>query len=588
MTDVVSPTETIEVPKTVEPTRAPPVRRVLLISADGLRPDAIQQVDTPNIDALIARGAVSWTAKTVLPSVTLPAHASMLSGQTVGQHGVTWNDALEQQIYIQGTTLHQLVHEAGGRSVLLVTKPKLLHLARPDTYAELVIFLEGLDSETAARAAELIAQGFDFMFVHLLGNDFFGHRSGWMSEAYLQNVQDTDLAVGRMVEALEGSGLLDETVIILSADHGGHDRSHGSGLPEDMTIPWIIAGPGVKSGTVLSSPVSTMDTAPTAAFLLGLPIPGEWSGKVVREALKLSDAGCLGDARCLGKLQNGGWFLGPSTQPIATSEMPAALLDGLIYVAGGFGDLTGFNAYDPRADTWTGLAPLPEGRHHGMLAAYQRRLYFFGGATEGGFDARMEAWRYAPAADVWERIADLPEPRLGGAAVALDNQIFIVGGAGDGLDLLGYFPAQGGWQRLAPLSTLRDHCAAVALDGKLYALGGRNGADGELASAEIYDPAANAWTPGVPMLSPRSGFGAATFRGQIAAAGGELVFSRQFTLGSIEFFNPQTNVWTLGPDLPFPVHGVPLVAAGNALYLIGGSDQAGAIENSGRVMEYGP
>ena len=82
---------------------------------------------------------------------------------------------------------------------------------------------------------------------------------------------------------LERRGLREETLIIITADHGGHSTTHGSSMPEDMTIPWIISGPGIAPGE-LSTKVFTMDTAATTAFALGLPLPTEWDGAPVYEA----------------------------------------------------------------------------------------------------------------------------------------------------------------------------------------------------------------------------------------------------------------------------------------------------------------
>jgi arylsulfatase A-like enzyme len=74
--------------------------------------------------------------------------------------------------------------------------------------------------------------------------------------------------------------------VLLHSDHGGHDWTHGTDQPEDMTIPWILSGPRVRSGSTLDAPVSLLDSAPTVAHLLGLPAPLEWEGRVVEEALE--------------------------------------------------------------------------------------------------------------------------------------------------------------------------------------------------------------------------------------------------------------------------------------------------------------
>jgi arylsulfatase A-like enzyme len=114
-----------------------------------------------------------------------------------------------------------------------------------------------------------------------------GHEHGWLSPEQLSVAFRADEALGMILAELDARGLRDETLIIISADHGGSGTSHGSDFPEDMTIPWIASGPGIQPGR-LTTPVNTMDTAATAAFVLDLPIPDEWDGVPVYEAFGLS------------------------------------------------------------------------------------------------------------------------------------------------------------------------------------------------------------------------------------------------------------------------------------------------------------
>ena len=65
---------------------------VVVIMVDGLRPDALKHAKVPTLDGLIKRGASTMKARTVEPSLTLPAFASMMSGLPVAQHGVDWNE----------------------------------------------------------------------------------------------------------------------------------------------------------------------------------------------------------------------------------------------------------------------------------------------------------------------------------------------------------------------------------------------------------------------------------------------------------------------------------------------------------------
>ena len=94
---------------------------------------------------------------------------------------------------------------------------------------------------------------------------------------------------GYILKTLKNLGLYESTLIIVTADHGGHDTTHGTEMLEDMTIPWIISGLGIQN-IQLTTQVHTTDTAATAAFALGLPLPAEWDGVPVYEAFNLPAA----------------------------------------------------------------------------------------------------------------------------------------------------------------------------------------------------------------------------------------------------------------------------------------------------------
>lgn len=283
-----TPADTPTVPPS--PTPRPRAAHVLILSLDGLRPDALDPVRTPAILALAASGAYTPTAQTVLPSATLPAHGSMLSGYEVEQHGLTWNDYIPDNGFLLTPTLFSLAHDAGLHTEMVVSKEKLVHIAAPGTVDEFT-YVPGGDFAVADQAAAAIADGFDVLFVHFPGPDTAGHQAGWMSPVYLGTVVHTDEAVARTLAALDAAGQRGDTLIIVTSDHGGHGELHGSSLPEDMTIPWLVAGPGVLPGTQLSASVTVYDTAATAAWALGLPLPSDMTGQPVLEAFGVDSLG---------------------------------------------------------------------------------------------------------------------------------------------------------------------------------------------------------------------------------------------------------------------------------------------------------
>ena len=262
----------------------PALTGALIISVDGLRADAIPLADTPNLDRLITRGAVSWSATTVLPSATLPGHTSMLSGSSPDVHGVLWNHFDPARGYVPTPTLFSVAHDAGLTTAMFVGKTKLEHIAVPGT-VDTFVQLCGEDPYLAGEAADLLRQASpDLFFVHLAGVDGAGHEYGWLSVEQLGFVTQADAAIGVLLAVLNEVGRGDSTLIVITADHGGIGTSHGGSDSESMTIPWIIAGPGIRSGHEIRSEVKVYDTAVTVAWALGLPLPGEWEGRPVEEA----------------------------------------------------------------------------------------------------------------------------------------------------------------------------------------------------------------------------------------------------------------------------------------------------------------
>jgi hypothetical protein len=279
-TETPSPTPTV-LPPTPTPSH-PPVARVLIISLDGVRPEALTSDQTPSIWNLAQRGAYTWSAQTVMPSVTLPAHASMLSGYDVAAHGLDRNE-VPADAYIQSLTLFTLAHVAGLRSTMVVSSGFLSHIAVPGT-VDTFVMVDGNNARVADEAIAQIQQGFGVLFVHMLETDTAGHSEGWLSPGYLAAVARADAAVGRVLAALDQQGLGSSTLVILTSDHGGHDRTHGTSASEDMTIPWMVAGPWVIPASELLDPVHTYDTTATALWALGLPIPQGMTGHPIREA----------------------------------------------------------------------------------------------------------------------------------------------------------------------------------------------------------------------------------------------------------------------------------------------------------------
>jgi predicted AlkP superfamily pyrophosphatase or phosphodiesterase len=265
---------------------------VLVISIDGLRADAIADAGAETLSRLMKEGAYSLQAKTILPSITLPSHTSMLTGATPEMHGVLWNDErLDELGVIETPTMFAIARQAGYHTAAFFSKPKFQHLMAPGTldYAQAP---EGNGRWYAGYTTESVERYLDehrpnLMFVHIGEPDYAGHTIGWGSMVYRWAVRRADGAVGRILRKADATFGEGNYTVIITADHGGHGRTHGTDALEDVTIPWIAWGKGVTAGTVLREGIRTFDTAATALGLLGLELPTAHAGRQVRAAFEV-------------------------------------------------------------------------------------------------------------------------------------------------------------------------------------------------------------------------------------------------------------------------------------------------------------
>ena len=257
----------------------------VLFSIDGMRPDGILQSDTPCFHRLIETGSSTLKAQTVMPSVTLPCHTSMLRGVDVGRHGITTNTF--QPLARPVPSLFDVARTKGLTTGFFYNWGELRDLMAADS--ALVEFsysdpsFQDSDWIVAKAASEQVAKAsFDLLFVYLGFVDTSGHEFGWMSKPYLDAISVADRCVQYVLDAFTTAGQT-PNVLVLS-DHGGHERSHGTEMPEDMTIPWVLNGPSIRKGFQISAPVRIFDTCTTLAALCGLAPAKAWDGRIVMEA----------------------------------------------------------------------------------------------------------------------------------------------------------------------------------------------------------------------------------------------------------------------------------------------------------------
>lgn len=276
---------------------------ILLITVDTLRRDRVGAYGnrsglTPNLDRFAA-SAVRYTHAFTPAPLTLPAHASILTGLLPQHHGIHNNTLfrLDERV----PTLASLAKSAGYRTgafvgaFVLDGRFGLNHGF--DEYDDHLPHSAGVSFHfSERRAADVVRLAIDwivkpgrgpwFAWIHLFDPhapyaappDYRAGRS-----AYDAEVAYTDSEIGRLFASLDAAHALDRTLIVVTADHGESLGEHGEtthGLfayNATLAVPLLVGGPSIRQG-VIDAPVSHVDVAPTVLDLVGIARPERVDG----------------------------------------------------------------------------------------------------------------------------------------------------------------------------------------------------------------------------------------------------------------------------------------------------------------------
>ena len=309
---------------TTRETKAPPVKErpnILLVTIDTWRADRLDARRTPAIHALASRGVRFTTARTPVP-LTLPAHASLVTGVPPWVHGVRENGTA--RLAADRPTLASSLRPAGYRTGAFVAAYVLDRRFGLDqgfeTYDDQVprdpLRATSLEAERRGNVVVDRALGWlggvdvakpFFAWVHLFDPHApydppaeFKARVG--GDAYDGEVAFADAQVGRLLEWLSARQLGSKTVVVVAGDHGeglGEHGEHTHGLllyDSTLRVPLVVAGPGIEAG-VRSEPASLLDVAPTLLDLAGVARPAGVTGVNLLASTITRDREIAGETR---------------------------------------------------------------------------------------------------------------------------------------------------------------------------------------------------------------------------------------------------------------------------------------------------
>ena len=253
--------------------------KVVWVSVDAVRPDAVEACAHPFYHKLMETSAYTLNGSSMNPSVTLPCHASMFFSVPPQRHGITINQWVPPARPVP--SVMDLAHRAGAKTAMAYTWDFLRDMAAPGSidhtyhFAKLRTFEgEMLSDRTVIQAAVdfLGRYEIDLMFIYLSATDWSGHKYGWMSPEYMKALENAAQCLETLSGALDG-----RYDLFVVTDHGGHEKTHGTLMEEDMRIPLFFRGKGFRPG-VMQKRVDLLDIAPTILDCLGVAPDDEWEG----------------------------------------------------------------------------------------------------------------------------------------------------------------------------------------------------------------------------------------------------------------------------------------------------------------------
>lgn len=273
----------------------PVAKRVVMIGLDGFSLEGYQTAKHPNIDALFEDGVISTSTRTVMPSVTIPNWTSHLTGGGPEQHGVFGNGWEKDEHPLDP---QEMDAEGYYPSIFKIVKDNIptiktgfywnwKSLIKPfnEKYLDEVKFEENDEyTQNYQSALDFLIEHKDaptLVFLYSVHVDHAGHSHQWMSPEYITAIEEVDVKIGEFIEKLKAKDLYDDTHFLLFTDHGGIGNGHGGTSEQEMIVPWMITGPGIKKDGQLKSPNSNANTAAVVASLFGInQTPASWIGKV--------------------------------------------------------------------------------------------------------------------------------------------------------------------------------------------------------------------------------------------------------------------------------------------------------------------
>lgn len=265
---------------------------VMLIGFDGWTTYSLNKAEMPVIKQMMEDGCWTLKKRSVLPSSSSANWGSMFMGASPEIHGYTQWDSRTPEIpsavigeHNMFPTISQLLHSQHESTEigLFCTWEVIKHIA--DTMAinkvEVKQLEEGYSAITKSISDYIVQNKPTFCTIVYGFSDYYGHTFGFESDEYHKSLNNLDKCVGDIVKATQKAGIYENTIFIVTSDHGGNEKKHGGKTLKEMESPFVIFGNNIKKGHEIDEFMMQYDIAATIAYIFGLETPQAWIGRPV-------------------------------------------------------------------------------------------------------------------------------------------------------------------------------------------------------------------------------------------------------------------------------------------------------------------
>lgn len=265
---------------------------VVYIGLDGWGSYSVEKADMPTVKEMMRNGAYTLQKRAVRPSSSAPNWASMFMGAGPELHGYTqWGSKtpeIPSRVILKNgifPTIFQIYRDARPDAEIgvlyewdgikhLVDTLSLSYHAQADMKADPAMLANMTADYIRTKKPQLVAAIFD-------NPDHVGHKYGHDTPEYYTTMTELDGYVARIVQATKDAGIYDNTVFIVTADHGGIGKGHGADSLQELETPFIIFGKGIAPTGEFPESMMQYDVAATMARLLGATPPQVWIGRPI-------------------------------------------------------------------------------------------------------------------------------------------------------------------------------------------------------------------------------------------------------------------------------------------------------------------